>query len=415
MTDTTPNAAGVCEIDLMSPDVAADPFAVYGRAREQAPVARLTVPGMDPMWALLRHGDARAMLTDPRFELNSGTFAMRPDVPAEYRPFMRNMGELEGPEHLRLRRLVTPAFTPRSAAAFRPRIQAVVDDLLDRLPEHADNTRDGGDGAVDLVAHFTRPLPIEVICELVGIPHADRPQWRRYGAIIAAGSGDGFAEAVPAIIDGAKAAVTARRADPANPGDDLLTDLIAAQAEDGDRLSDTEMAALVWNIVLAGQTPTNLIANGVAELLARSDQLAALRADPALLPGAVEELMRWCGPQLLAMPRFTREDVRIGGVAIGTGERVTAAIAAANRDPRVFTDPETLDVTRAQSGAGQLGFGHGPHFCLGASLARVQTEVALESLLRRYPGLAPAAGAPPHADRAPDPGTWRLRSLRTVL
>ncbi|MUL42750.1 cytochrome P450 [Streptomonospora sp. PA3] len=406
MNGVTLNANGVSEIDLSCTDVIGAPFAAYGLAREHGPLARLAVPGMAPMWAVLRHGDARAMLTDPRFALTADTFAMRPDVSEEYRPYLRNMGEMEGTEHLRLRRLVAPAFTPRRAAAFRPRIESVVTGLLERLPEHAEG------GTVDLAAHFARPLPIEVICELLDIPAADRPRWREYGGLIATGAGAGFAEAVPAIIDTAKAAVAARRAD---PGDDLVSDLLRAQAEDGDdgdRLSDTELVSLVWNIVLAGQTPANLIANAVAELLARPDQLAALRRDPALMPGAVEELMRWCGHQLLSMPRFAREDAEIAGTAIGTGEPVTAAIAAANRDPRAFAAPDILDVTA--DAAGQLGFGHGPHFCLGASLARVQTQAALEALLRRHPDLALAV-APEALDRAPDPGTWRLRSLPVVL
>ncbi|QBI52911.1 cytochrome P450 [Streptomonospora litoralis] len=233
----------------------------------------------------------------------------------------------------------------------------------------------------------------------------------RYGALIAAGAGEGFAEAMPAIIDSAKSAVAARRAE---PGRDLVSDLIRVQDEGGDRLSDVETVSLVWNIVLAGQTPTNLIANAVAELPARPEQLAALRSNPALMPGAVEELMRWCGHQLLSMPRFTREDVEFGGTVIGKGEPVTAAIAAANRDPRAFSEPDILDVARPQNGAGQLGFGHGPHFCLGAGIARVQTQVALEALLSRYPGLALAV-EPDDLDRAPDPGTWRLRSLPVTL
>jgi cytochrome P450 len=160
----------------------------------------------------------------------------------------------------------------------------------------------------------------------------------------------------------------------------------------------------VWHIVLAGQTPANLVANAVAELWTRPDDLAALRADPSLLPGAVDELMRWCGPQLLTVPRYATEDVDLHGVRVAAGEPVTVAIAAANRDPRVFADPDRFDIRRAA--ATQLGFGHGPHFCLGAAHARVQTEVALAALLSRDLELA---GEPV---RAPDPGTWRLTELR---
>src|SRR5690606_8225880 len=142
---------------------------------------------------------------------------------------------------------------------------------------------------VDLLRHFARPLPMQVICELVGIPEADRPRWREYGAAVAAGFGAELGRAIPAIMEGAKAAITRWRSE---PGDDLLSDLVRVQAEDGDRLSDTEMVSLVWQIVLAGQTPTNLIANAVVTLLAHPGQLAALRENPSLMPGAVEELMR---------------------------------------------------------------------------------------------------------------------------
>ncbi|WP_424533026.1 cytochrome P450 family protein [Sphaerisporangium viridialbum] len=395
--------SGVPEIDLTDPEVLRDPFTAYGDARERSPLARLLIPGLAPMWALTRHEDARAMLGDPRFELNADSF-MRPDVPEDCLPYMRTMTEMAAPEHARLRRLVSPAFTARRAAEFRPRIEPIAGRLLDGLPGHAEN------GSVDLLRHLARPLPMEVICELVGIPEPDRPSWRAYGAIVAAGSGQGFAEAVPGIMEGAKAATARRRAE---PGDDLLSDLIRAQAEDGDRLDDTEMVTLVWHLVLAGQTPTNLIANAVVALLSHPAQLAALRADPGLMPLAVEELVRWCGPTLLSIPRYAREDVELHGTQVRKGEAVTAAVAAANRDPRAFADPGRFDVGRTAGPAGHLGFAHGPHFCLGASLARVQTEVALTALLRRFPGLALAV--PPDGLRAPDPGTWRLTALPVTL
>lgn len=268
---------------------------------------------------------------------------MRPKVPEEYLVYLRTMQEMEGAEHLRLRRLVAPAFTPRRIAWFRSRIERIVDGLLDDLP---------ADGRpVDLLAHFARPLPmpIEVICELVGIPEADRVQWRKYGAAVASGSGEKLAEAIPGIMEGAKQAIARRRQE---PGPDLISDLIRVQEDDGDRLGDAELVTLVWQLVLAGQTPINLIVNAVAALFTHPDQLAALRADPAPLPRAVEELTRWCGPQLLAIPRFPSEDVEVGGVPIPIG-----------------------------------------------------------TLLRRFPGLSLAA--PPA--RLPDPGTWRLASLPIAL
>ncbi|NUW46427.1 cytochrome P450 [Nonomuraea rhodomycinica] len=393
----------VPEIDLTDPDVVGDPFTAYGRARERSPLARVVTPGLPPLWTLTRYEGARAMLADPRFAITSGSF-LRPDVPEDCLPYMRTMSEMDGPEHLRLRRLVAPAFTARRAAALRPAIERVVERLLDALAERAG---DGGSG-VDLLRNFAAPLPMEVICELVGVPEPDRARWHEYGALVAAGAGRGFAAAIPGIMTDAKEAVARRRAEAAP---DLLSELIRAQTEDGDRLTDTELVTLVWHLVLAGQTPANLIANAVHALLSEPAQLKALREDPALMPRAVEELIRWCGPILLTVPRHAREDVELHGVTIRAGDAVTASVAAANRDPRAFAAPDRLDVTLTRE-ATHLGFAHGPHFCLGASLARVETEAALAALLRRFPDLAPA---PEEAMRAPDPGTWRLASLPVTL
>jgi cytochrome P450 len=250
-----------------------------------------------------------------------------------------------------------------------------------------------------------------VICELTGIPAADRPAWREYGAAVAAGAGQRFAAALPAIIGAARRAVARRRA---GPGQDLISGLLQAQAEDGDRMDDTEIVTLVWHLVLAGQTPANLLANAVEALLTHPGQLAALRADPALMPGAVEELTRWCGPQLLSIPRYAGADTELCGVPVRAGEPVTAVIAAASRDPRAFDRPDELDITRPAGARGHLGYAHGPHFCLGAPLARVQVQVALGALLDRYPGLA-LADPGGQAGRVPDPATWRLAALPVVL
>jgi cytochrome P450 len=392
----------VPHIELSDPAVLRDPFAAYGQARDRAPLARLVAPGFGSMWAVMRYEHAKAMLADPRFELSERSY-LQPDVPEHCLKYMRTMQHIDGPEHARLRRLVSPAFTARRAAEFRPRIEPIVDALLDDVLQCID-----GD-PVDLLAQFARPLPTDVICELVGIPPENRATWRTYGAAVAAGHGPAFAEAIPAIMHDAATAVAHRTR---QPGTDLLSELIGIHAKDGDRLSDVELVTLIWHLVLAGQTPTNLIANAVEALLGHPDQLAALRADESLMPGAVEELTRWCGPQLLSLPRYAREEADIAGVPIGKGEPVTAALACANRDPRVFTNPDHLDVRRPVGWPGHLGYAHGPHFCLGAALARVQTEVALTALLRRCPDLALADGG---ARRVPDPGTWRLTALFVIL
>lgn len=240
---------------------------------------------------------------------------------------------------------------------------------------------------------------MHVICELVGIPPAERPDWIEWGTIVADFDVTRLGRAIPGIVESAKALVASR------PEVGLLADLIRAE----DRLTDTELVALVWHIVLAGQTPANLIANGVAELWGRPAVLDRLRSDPALLPGAVDELMRWCGPQLLTVPRYAVSDVDLFGTTIKAGEPVTVAVAAVNRDPRAFPDPDRFDITR--NAATHLGFGHGPHFCLGAAHARVQMEIALSALLAR--GLT--LSADPVSLRAPDPGTWRLTALPVRL
>ncbi|MFD1151601.1 cytochrome P450 family protein [Saccharothrix hoggarensis] len=385
----------VPEIDPARPEVLFDPVTAYGAAREESPVARMPVPGMGNLWVVTRHEDARAVLADPRFELNANSFMRPPGIPEHCLEHLRTMSEMDGPEHLRLRRLASPAFTARRAAGFRPRIEAIVDALLDALPD---------DDPVDLLAHFARPLPMDVIGELVGIPAEDRPKWREIGAAVVGGYGPEFIAAIPATIAEARNAVRRRREE---PGDDLISQLLHVQDEDGDRFTDTELVTLVWQLVLAGQTPTNLIVNGLEALLAHPDQLAALRADPALMPRAVEELTRWVGPQLLTAPRYTKEEVTIGDVVIGKGEPVTTAIVAANHDPRAFPEPDRLDITRTPA-VGHLGYSHGAHFCLGAAFARVETEVALSAVLRRFPDLALAEEPRP----TPDGGTWRLASLR---
>ncbi|MFI9385859.1 cytochrome P450 [Kutzneria sp. NPDC052558] len=369
------------QLDPSDPTVLLDPVATYAAARADSPVARMPVPGLGTLWIVTRHEHARLVLTDPRFRLSRASYTMRPaglpDTP--------NLGELDGPDHSRLRRLVSPAFTARRAAEFRPRIQQLADTLVRRLPDR-----------FDLLADFAWPLPIEVICELVGIPEADRPLWRRVGTAVVSGHGQAFQEAIPDVIAGARAAVGQ-----ADDNGGVLGELVKTGA------CDDDLVVLVWHLVLAGQVPGNLIANAVEALLRHPEQLRLMREDRSLMPRAVEELLRWCTPQLLTTPRFAAEDVEIGGVTIPRGEPVSVSMLSANRDPEAFPDPDRLDLTRAPGALGHLAFAHGPHFCLGAALARVETEVALTALFDRFPEMR-LAGEPV---RSPDPGTWRLSAL----
>ncbi|MEW2619489.1 cytochrome P450 [Streptomyces sp. NPDC048106] len=388
------------EIDLSDPAVLSDPFTVYGRAREQSPLARLLKPGLGAIWALTRYEDAKAMLTDARFEMNANSY-VRPDVPELQQ--QQNIQQMDGPGHARLRRLVSPPFTARRTAEFRPALQRIVESLLDGLAGQADGE------PVDLLAHFARPLAVHVACELVGVVPEDYDTWRAHAAAVAVGHGPEFMRAVPGIARSATEAVARSRRERALG---LLAELLGTDAEDQDRLTDAELITLVWHLVLAGQGPAYLIANSVEALLRHPDRLAELRADESLMPGAVEELTRMHGPQVLTLPRYAREDVEIAGVAIAGGDRVCAVLASANRDPRVFEDPDRLDFRRPPGRPAHLGYSHGPHFCLGAASARVQTRVALSMLLRRFPKLALAEG---DTLRVPNSEFWRPTALLVTL
>ncbi|HEX3779096.1 MAG TPA: hypothetical protein VHX38_05485 [Pseudonocardiaceae bacterium] len=238
----------VAEIDAIDPVVLHDPVGTYRRARERAPLARLAVPGFStPLWVVTRHAPARAMLADPRLQLNADSFLRPPGIPEECQRYLHTMAELNGQEHLRLRRLVAPAFTPHRVDEFRPRIESTVAELLDDLPTHAQTgNADPVDAVdlvdvVDLVPHFARKLPIEVICDLVGIAEEDRPRWRTTGAAIAAGNGPELIRSIPGILADAQAAIARRKAEPAP---DLLADLVGVSTQDGDRLSDAGHAGL---------------------------------------------------------------------------------------------------------------------------------------------------------------------------
>ncbi|WP_326559731.1 cytochrome P450 family protein [Micromonospora sp. NBC_01796] len=422
MTATPPDAAASTgTFDLMDERLLRDPFTGYSRIREETPMARAMIPGVEPPWVVTRHEDVRAVLGDPRFVTNPASvpgsngvnlaemvFRARgvPDEHARY--LLANILEFDGADHARLRRLVSRAFTARRVAQLRPRIEEIAEDLLDRLPDAAEG------GAVDLLRHFAYPLPIIVICDLVGIPEQDRPRWRRASAALVDPSGAGLAEALADLVDHTRQLIGQRRTEPA---EDLITGLIRAQDEDGDRLSDTEMIAMILTLLIAGhETTAHLIGNGTVALLTHPDQLALLRDDPDLMPGAVHELLRWCGPAQATRMRFATEDLRIGDVLVRRGEAVMPILVAANYDPRVFDDPDRLDLTRERDGRGErhVGFAHGLHYCLGAPLARQECEVAFGALLRRFPDLALAV-PPDELRRELVPGAWRLAALPVRL
>ncbi|WP_406195484.1 cytochrome P450 [Kitasatospora sp. NBC_01560] len=406
-------------VDLRATRLVQDPFAAFSRIRERAPLARGTVPGVDPVWIVTRYEDVRTVLADPRFVNDAENVPGCPPahrteqvwrargLPPECEKYLRaGVFDADGADHRRLRGLVHPSFTAGTVGRLRPRIEQLAQQHARALREHAD-----ADGVVDLIAHFAYPLPVTVICELLGIPEGDRPQWRTWSSYLGRGAGPGLDEALRAMVGAAGELIDRRRAE---PGDDLVSRLAAAE---GGALDRVEAVSLILNLVVAGhETTATLIGNGTAALLGHPEQLARLRADPALLPAAVDELMRWCGPTLGALPRYATEDVMLAGTLIRRGEAVMPILAGANHDPRVFADPERLDIHRAGAPHhdAHLGFGHGAHRCIGAALAHQEAVVAFGTLLRSYPDLALAV-APGEVERGPNPVAWHLAALPVRL
>ena len=392
--------------DLASPAFKADPYPTYARLREKAPVFRSTLGWRRRAWLVARHDDVGALLRDARFAKDPrnarepGRGAAGPWVPGFLRPLTRNMLDLDAPDHSRLRALVQKAFTPRLVDGLRPRIQALVDDLL---------TKARRNGQAELIGDLALPLPLTVIAELLGVPAADQPRFHQWSNRILSGSpGIGALRLLPAVrslLAYLRRLFAERRA---APRDDLITALVRAE-EAGDRLGEDELLGMVFLLLAAGhETTVNLIGTSVLTLLQHSEQCDRLRMEPALIKSAVEELIRFTSPVEVATERYAREDVTIAGVPIRRGEMVLGLIGSANRDGSQFAAPDTLDLAREPNR--HLGFGLGAHYCLGAPLARLETQVALSSLLERAPNLRLAV--------RPDALRWRkhvfLRGLREL-
>ncbi len=368
------------------------------RMREKAAVTPVITPEGQRAWLITRYGDVRSALADPRL-VKDWRKLMNPDnVPDPTVGFlMAHMLNADPPDHTRLRRLVQKAFTPGRVAALRPRIEAITASLVDGLAERAANRPDG---VIDLIPAFAFPLPMTVICELIGIPDDDREDFSSWSQVILSSTAtmEEFRAAAVSMYGYFMPLLAAKRAAPA---DDLLSALITAR-DDADSLTEPELLAMMFLLLVAGhETTVNLIASGTLALLTHPAELARLHADPGLLPGAVEELLRYANPLNHATDRYALEPLTIGGVTIPPGESVLCVTSSANRDPRRFADPDRLDVGRDTSG--HVAFGHGIHYCLGAPLARLEGEVAFGALLSRFPSLALAV--PPSSLR------WRPSSL----
>ncbi|AEA24821.1 Linalool 8-monooxygenase [Pseudonocardia dioxanivorans CB1190] len=362
-----------------------EPVPELAALRDGPRVARVrTAFGID-VWAVTRHEDVRTVLSDATTFSNTlglARMAMMDDLSDEERARMRagNLLAFDPPEHTRLRRMLTPEFTIRRMRRLEPRIREIVDEHLDVMAAKGPPS--------DLVADFALPVPSLVICELLGVPYADRDAFQRRTGLLLDMSLP-MAERRRVGLESREYMATLVTRAQADPGEDLLGMLVR---EHGDDLSFDELAGIASLLLVAGhETTSNMLGLGTLALLRHPDQLAIVRDDPAAVEPAVEELLRWLSIVHSGTMKTTTVDTEIGGVAIPKGDTVMCALPAANRDPASIDDPERLDVTRGA--IGHLAFGHGIHHCLGAPLARMEMRIAFPALLRRFPTLAEVPGA----------------------
>ncbi len=375
------------------PEVHANPYPVYSRLRAEDPVH--WSPLMEA-WILTRYDDVTAVLTDSRFSANRRLARSRFAQEAlrreeEFGPLGRSQTMLtsDPPQHTRLRGLVSKAFTPRTVESLRPRIQDIVDNLLDAVQ---------GSGHLDLIRDLAYPLPVIVIAEMLGIHPEHRDQFKRWSDEIVATLDGTFntpevleraRKSVSELADYFRGVIEQRRR---QPQQDLISGLIAAE-EGGHILNEDEMLATARLLLVAGnETTTNLIGNGMLALMRNPAQLHKLRDDPSLIPTAVEELLRYDGP-VQATGRVAMEDLEISGRLIKKGQLVFSLLAAADRDPAQFENPDHLEITRHPNE--HVAFGDGIHFCLGAPLARTESQIAIGTLLRRIPNARLETDDPP--------------------
>ncbi|MGP3925116.1 cytochrome P450 family protein [Streptomyces sp. 8N616] len=369
-TDTT------VDLGALGEDFVRNPYPVYAELRTRGPVHRIRMPEEADAWLVVGYEAGRAALADPRLSKewrNASDSLTLSSVAAG-----SHMLNSDPPRHTRLRKLVAREFTPRRIQELRPRVQHITDELLDAML-----ARPGG--RADLVDALSFPLPMSVICELLGVPFLDRERFRTWSNDSLSSPSRDTRRAATEAVSGYLGELLEQKRQ--RPGEDLLSALIRTTDEDGDQLSSGELMGTAWLLLVAGhETTVNLISNGVLALLRHPDQLAALRADFSLLGDAIEEMLRYDGPLETPTYRFTTEPVEIGGTVIpGGGELVLVALADADRDPARFPEPDRFDIHRAPRG--HLAFGHGIHYCLGAPLARMEAAIAIRTLLERCPEL----------------------------
>jgi cytochrome P450 len=372
------------DVDISTREFKANPYPYFARLRAEAPVHRIILGDKRPAWLVTRYDDVTTVLKDDcftkdkRIALSPEQMAAQPWIPSMFKPIEYNMLDLDPPDHTRLRSLVHKAFSPRLVENMRERIERLTNELLDDVQDR---------GRMDLIRDYALPLPSTIIAEMLGVPTGDRHKFHRWSNTIVSTvpSKWGLLTALPALwafLRYIRKLVQTRRA---APRDDLISALVEAR-EAGDRLSEDEMLAMVSLLLIAGhETTVNLIGNGTLALMQHPESMDQLRNDPAIIKPAVEELLRYDGPLQTATERYPREDATIAGVTIPRGELVFAVLASANRDERQFDRPDDLVLTREPNR--HLAFGLGVHYCLGAPLARMEAQIAINTLLRRLPDL----------------------------
>jgi cytochrome P450 len=370
-------------VSLLNAEFKDDPVAAYARLREMSPLVRIGFPGGPPVWLITRNEDFKTALSDPRLVTQASNVpghrgpsladqaVASLGLPEEFRDYVTaNLMVSDGQYHTRLRRLVMPAFTARRIKALRPRIERISARLIEALAQR---------GSGDLIQDYAQPLTAAVICELIGIDEADQPHVRKCMNEYVNADAD-FAAGARGLFEYTKKLIERRRAE---PGDDMVSTMVQATGADGDRFTEAEIIAMTGLMVNAGYHSTaGFIGLAVLVLLDNPDQLALLRARPEVLPHAMEELMRVANPVPNAGPRYATEDLEFAGVSVCKGDALTGSIQSANYDPRVFSEPERCDVERVlRPGQGHLAFGAGPHRCLGAGLANIEGEIAINHLM----------------------------------
>jgi cytochrome P450 len=381
--------AAIAKIDLSSQAFQQDPFPTLARLRAMGPVVRVRLPFFGTVWMATTYDAVSELLRDhQRFMQNPAAAGNRwmgkivHWLPRSLRPLTSQMLILDEPDHRRLRSLVEQAFLRHSVEALRPRLEALADEALDALAERAAGSPRG----VDLVKHFARPFPLAVICELLGLPPEDRPKFTRWAEGFSAPRTPlaiawglwGLGKLLRYVREEIK-----RQTE--RPREGLLAALIQVE-QAGDRLSEDELVAMVFLLLAAGHhTTLHQIAGSVLILLDHPQALRELKADWSFAETAVQELLRYLSFAQVTKPRYAREDTEFFGQPIRRGEMLFASLAAANSDPARFEDPEWLDIHRQPNR--HVAFGMGIHYCLGAKLASVETEIALRRLFTRFPGL----------------------------